>query len=40
MIVRPLIEEQGMTYLADSGPETALAPLQQAATPFKVTKSL
>jgi hypothetical protein len=26
-----LIEEQGMTYLADSGPETALAPLQQAA---------
>ena len=26
-----LIEEQGMAYLADPGPETALAPLQQAA---------
>ncbi|MGH8591559.1 MAG: hypothetical protein ACREXX_20270 [Gammaproteobacteria bacterium] len=26
-----LIEQGGMTYLADPGPETALGPLQQAA---------
>ncbi|MFH0343834.1 MAG: hypothetical protein ACHBNF_17325 [Chromatiales bacterium] len=26
-----LIEEQGMTYLADSDPETPLGPLQAAA---------
>jgi len=31
-----LIEEQGMTSLADSGPETALTPLQQAACTYRV----
>ncbi|MCA1853530.1 MAG: transposase [Beggiatoa sp.] len=31
-----LIEEQGMAYLADPGPETALAPLQQAACTYRI----
>ncbi|MBA2593546.1 MAG: transposase [Gammaproteobacteria bacterium] len=31
-----LIEEQGMTHLADPGPETALAPLQQAACTYRI----
>ena len=31
-----LIEEQGMTYLGDTGPETALGPLQQAACTYRI----
>ncbi|MBA2594621.1 MAG: transposase [Gammaproteobacteria bacterium] len=31
-----LIEEQGMTYLADPAPETALGPLQQAACTYRI----
>jgi hypothetical protein len=29
------IEEPGMSYLADPGPETALGPLQQAACTYR-----
>ncbi|MGH8607425.1 MAG: hypothetical protein ACREX9_08405 [Gammaproteobacteria bacterium] len=31
-----LIEEQGMTYLGDSDPEAALAPLQAAACTYRI----
>jgi hypothetical protein len=31
-----LIEEQGMTYLADTDPEAALAPLQAAACTYRI----
>jgi hypothetical protein len=31
-----LIEEPGMAYLADPGPETALGPLQQAACTYRI----
>jgi hypothetical protein len=31
-----LIEEQGMTYLADTDPDTALAPLQAAACTYRI----
>ncbi|MGH8604679.1 MAG: transposase, partial [Gammaproteobacteria bacterium] len=31
-----LIEEQGMTYLGDTDPEAALAPLQQAACTYRI----
>jgi hypothetical protein len=31
-----LIEERGMAYLADPGPETALGPLQQAACTYRI----
>ncbi len=30
------IAEQGMTYLADPAPETALGPLQQAACTYRI----
>jgi hypothetical protein len=31
-----LIEEPGMAYVADLGPETALGPLQQAACTYRI----
>jgi hypothetical protein len=31
-----LVEEEGMAYLADPGPETALGPLQQAACTYRI----
>jgi hypothetical protein len=31
-----LVEEQGMTYLGDTDPEAALAPLQQAACTYRI----
>src|SRR5918996_5617301 len=31
-----LIEEQGMTYLGDTDPEAALAPLQQVACTYRI----
>ena len=31
-----LIEEQGMTYLADTDPDTALGPLQAAACTYRI----
>ena len=31
-----LVEEQGMTYLGDTDPEAALAPLQAAACTYRI----
>jgi hypothetical protein len=31
-----LIEEPGITYLGDTGPEAALGPLQQAACTYRI----
>jgi hypothetical protein len=31
-----LLEEQGMTYLADTDPDSALAPLQSAACTYRI----
>ena len=31
-----LIEEQGMSYLADTDPDTALGPLQAAACTYRI----